>query len=98
MVLRLVAITFVSQKIESVHFYTCAHAKLSSKFLSLSPRQKETIHSSRIAFSPAERGMGEDYGVEKITKIKPSRALVASFDKFHHLCNLYIFGFCFVVA
>ena len=48
----------------------------------------------RSIFSPAERG---DYGVEKITKIKPTRVLVTGFDKFHHLCNLNVFGFCFVV-
>ena len=62
------------------------------------PRQKEITHSSWTAFSQdlyflGKKG-GEDYGVEKITKIKPTRL---SFDKFHHLCNLYIFGFCFVV-
>ena len=45
--------TFVSQKIESVRFYSCPQAKLSPRCLSLSPRQ---------------RG-GEDYVVEKITKI-----------------------------
>ena len=28
---------------------------------------------------------------------KLTRALVTGFDKFHHLCNLYIFGLCFVV-
>ena len=39
MVLRLLANTFVSQKIESVHFYTRSQAKLS-------PRQKEITHSS----------------------------------------------------
>ena len=33
----------------------------------------------------------------KMNKIKLARVLVTSFDKFHHLCNLYIFGFCFVV-
>ena len=49
----------------------------------------------KIYFYPAER---EDYGTEKITKTKFARALVTSFDRFHHLCNLYIFGFCFVVS
>ena len=38
------------------------------------------------------------YGVETITKINHMKILVTSFDKFHHLCNLYIFGFCFAVA
>ena len=48
----------------------------------------------KIYIFPAERG-AEDYGVEKNTKIKPTRVLVTSFDKFHHLCKLYIFGLCF---
>ena len=64
-------------------------------------RKKEIIHSSRTAFPedvffPAERGE-EDYEVEKTTKIKPTRALVTSFDKFHHFCNLYTFSFCFIM-
>ena len=44
----------------------------------------------------AERGVGgrEDHGGEKI---KPRRVLLTSFDKFHHLYSLHIFGFCFVV-
>ena len=44
----------------------------------------------------AERGVGgrEDHGGEKI---KPTRVLLTSFDKFHHLYSLHIFGFCFVV-
>ena len=66
--------TFVSQKIESVQFYSCPQAKLSPRFLSLSPRQTGIVHSSRTAFSEdifswAERGGGEDYVVEKIAKI-----------------------------
>ena len=39
----------------------------------------------------------EDYGVEKFTEIKPMKVLVTSFDKFPHLCNLYVFGFYSVV-
>ena len=49
--LRLLVNTFVTQKIESVHFYSCPQAKLSPRFLSLSTRQKEIAHSSRTAFS-----------------------------------------------
>ena len=49
----------------------------------------------KSVFHPAERG--EDYGAEKMTKVKLARVLVTSLDKFHHQCNLYIFGFCFVV-
>ena len=93
-----------SQKIESVHFYSCPHVKLFPRFLSIPHRQKEITHSSRTAFSedlffPQQRERwGEDYGVEKFTKIKPTRrVLVTSFYKFHHLCNLNIFGFCFAM-
>ena len=97
MVLRLLANIFVSQKIESAHFYSCPQAKLSPSFLLLPPRQKEITHSSQIAFSedlflPSRKGRGEDYGVKKITKIQPTRELITSFDKFHHLCNLSTFA------
>ena len=64
----------------------------SRKRLPTSPEQRFL----KIYFSPAERG-GEDYGAEKMTKIKLVRVLVTSSDKFHHFCNLYIFGFCFFV-
>ena len=37
---KITANTFVSQKIESVHFYSCPQAKLYRKILSLSSRQK----------------------------------------------------------
>ena len=73
MVLRSLANTFVSQKIESVHFYSCHLAKLSLWFLSLPPRQREIAHSSQTAFSkdlffPQQKERaGEDYGIEKIT-------------------------------
>ena len=50
----------------------------------------------RSIFSPAEKE--EDYRAEKMIKIKLARVLVASFDKFHLLCNLYIFVICFVVS
>ena len=72
------------------------------RFLSLPPKQKKIPHSCQAAFSeglffPQQKGVGrEDYGIEKITEIKPTRELVTSFDKFPYLCNLYIFGFCFV--
>ena len=62
----------------------------------------EITHSSRTAFSedlffPNGKGGGGDYGAKKISKLKPTRVLVASFVKFHHLCYLYIFGFFFIV-
>ena len=49
----------------------------------------------KICFSPSRKGGG--YGAEKMAKVKLARVLVASFDKFIHLCNLYIFGLCFDV-
>ena len=71
--LRLLQIHLLFKKLKSVQFYSCPQAKLSPRFLSLSPRQTGIAHSSRTAFSEdifswAERG-GEDYVVEKITKI-----------------------------
>ena len=42
--------TFVSQKIESVNFYSCPPSKTLPRFLSLSPRQTGIAHSSRTAF------------------------------------------------
>ena len=59
--------TFVSQKIESVQFYSCPLAKLSSRFLSLSPIPPEQ-HFLKIFF-PEQKDGEEDYLVEKITKI-----------------------------
>ena len=55
--------TFVSQKIESAQFYLCPQAKLSPRFLSLSPRQTGIVHYSQTPFSEdifflAERGWG----------------------------------------
>ena len=95
MVFRLLDDTFVSQKIESVNFCLCPQAKLS-------PRQKEITHFTRTAFSEnlffsQQKGGGRLWSW-KMTKIKLARVLVTSFDKFHHLCNLHIFGFCFVVS
>ena len=60
-------------------------------------RRKLTISSKQrfLYFSSAEKE--EDYGAEKMTKIKLVRVLVTSFDKFHHFCNLHIFGFCSVL-
>ena len=53
MMLRSLAITFVSQKIQSVHFYLYPKAKLSPRLLSLPPppTQKGNFHSSRTTFS-----------------------------------------------
>ena len=58
----------MSQIIESVHFYSCLEAKLSPRFLSLSPRKKKITHSSRAAFFedlffPQQKGGGVGGGI-----------------------------------
>ena len=68
----------------------------------ISPQVEAENYSSPTAFSedlffPSRRAEGEDYGVEKITKIQPIRLLVRIFDKFQAYCNFYIFGFCLFV-
>ena len=47
--------------------------------LPISPKQRF------LYFSSPERE--EDYGAEKMTKIKFARVLVTSFDKFYHFCS-----------
>ena len=60
-------------------------------------RRKLTISPKQcfLYFSPTERE--EDYGAEKMTKIKLARILVTNFDKFCYFCNHCIFGFCSAV-
>ena len=49
-------IVFVNQKIESIHFYTCSHAKLSPRILSSSPaRRKLPILSRQNLFFPHQK-------------------------------------------
>ena len=48
--IKITATRFLSQKIESVHFYWYPQVKLSAKFLSLSPRQTGISYSSQTAF------------------------------------------------
>ena len=49
-VLRLLENSFASQKTESVHFYSFPQAKLSPRFLSSPPRQKEITHFPKVVF------------------------------------------------
>ena len=79
-------------------FLLMPSSKNLSQVLIMTPRQNEITHFPRIAFfenlfPPA--GRREDYGAEKITKIKLARVLVISFDKFHHFNNLYLFFILF---
>ena len=70
---RTTANRFLSQKIESVQFYSCPQAKLSRRFLSLSPGRRELRitpeqHFLKIFF-PEQKEGGEDHVVEKFAKI-----------------------------
>ena len=92
------------------NLFIFTYATENSQVFIINPRQKEFIHFFQTAFSedmffPDTKIIGwwgegrvlggEDYGVEKITKTLPTTILVTSFDKFHHICKLYIFGvFC----
>ena len=99
MVLRLLENAFVSQKNESVHFYLCPKQKSLLGSYHNHSRHEEITHFSHTTFFVFFFSMEseEDYGDQKMTKIKLARVLVTSFDKFHHFCNYYIFGFCSVV-
>ena len=75
----------------SVHFYSSPQAERNYPFIPNSV-------FSRSIFSPEEGG-GEDYGFEKMTKTKPTRVLVTSFDKFHHFCTFtfLVSVFCSII-
>ena len=70
--------------------YICELKNWICSFLLMPPIKtlpQADTYSSRTAlsedtFSLAERARGEDYGVKKITKLKPMRVLVRSFYKF----------------
>ena len=85
MVLRLLENTFVSQKAESVHSYSCPQTLSQVFIITTQGRRKLPIspeqHFLKICFSPAKGG--KDYGAERMTNIKLAKTLVTSFDKFH---------------
>ena len=71
--LRLLVNTFVIQKIESVHFYSCPPSKTLPQVFIITPRQKEITYYFQTAFSediffPSRKG-GEDYGIKKLPKL-----------------------------
>ena len=74
MVLRLLDNVFVSEKIKSINFYSCPQAKLSARFSSSPPRQKEITHFPKAAFcenlfSRSRKGRGGHCGTEKRPKL-----------------------------
>ena len=101
MVLRLLEKTFVSKKINLFIFIHAPMQNPRPRFCYHQSRQKEITHFPRTKFSEnlffaSRKGVGRDYGAKKMNKIKLTTVLVTSFDKFHHSCCLYVFGFCFV--
>ena len=73
---KITANIFVSQKIESVYFYSWPEAKLSFRFLSLSSKQMGSTHSSQIVFFKDTFCWGENgkriNELEKIPKLTQS--------------------------
>ena len=73
---KITANIFVSQKIESVLFYSWHESKLSSRFLSLSCKQMGSTHSSQTVFFKDTFCWGENgeriIELEKIPKLTQS--------------------------
>ena len=99
MVLRLLENTVVSKKLNL--FAHAPKQKSPPGFYYYYSRQKKITYFPQTKcfenqfFPSRER---EHYGAENIIKVKLARVLVTSFNKFHStICNLYFFGFCFVV-
>ena len=89
---------FVSQKIESVHFYLCLQAKLSRVFIIIFQADGNCPFLPNSFFEDILKKEGGRERIMELKKIpKLTKVSVTSFDKFHHLCNLYIFGLCFVL-
>ena len=94
---------YVILNLHSIHFYSYLQVKLAHRFLS-SPLRLQTIHFSKtrfsgnLFFSQQIKGGGNYEWAAKMTNIKLMRVLVIKFHKSHHLCTLYIFGFCFAVS
>ena len=97
---------YICQSKNWIFSFTRASKQNSPQVFIINLTQNEIIHSCWTTFSenlffPQQKGVGlgiGDYGVETITKIKPGRVLVTSFDKFHYLCKLNIFGSSFAVS
>ena len=98
---KITANTFESQKIESVHFYSCPSSKTFShryppgrQELPIPPEQRFL----KIFFPEQNKTRGEGGGIMELKKLpKLTRESVTHFEKFHHLCKLHIFGLCFDV-
>ena len=89
-IVKITGKSILSHKIESVHFYTCQQNS-SASFYHYPPPPQAERHFPFLPNSVFWRYIfpqqKEDGG--KNTKIKPTRVLVTSFDKFHHLWFLF---------
>ena len=85
----------VWQKLESVHFSSCPQIKTLPQIFIIIPVADGNcpFHLNSLFwryFFLSRKGGERIMEVKKLTRV-----LVTRFDKFHHLCNLYIFGlFC----
>ena len=90
---NITANTFVSQKIESVHFYSSPKQNSPPGFYHYPPgRQELSIPPEQCflkIFFPEEKVEVRIMELKKIPKLR--KVLVTSLDKFHHLCNLCFF-------
>ena len=86
-VLRLLANTFVSQKIKSVHFYSCPQEKLTPSFYHylLGRWELPILSAQRFLkkFFPKEKVGERIMELKKIPKL--TKVSITSFDKLHHL-------------
>ena len=96
--IKITANTFESQKIESVHFYSCPPSKTlphhyppGRQEWPIPPEQRNL----KIFFPEEKKGGDRIMELKKLPKL--TRELVTRFDKFHHVCKLSILGLCFDV-
>ena len=78
------------------HTHTHTRARARTHTHARTQRQKELpipFLLNIISYDLRERIME----LKKMTNTKPARVVVTSFYKFHHLCNLHISYFCFIV-
>ena len=99
LLLNLYISPWLRKSFKFIVFRLMPQAKLSPSFYHYPPSRRELLippeqHFLKIFFPEQKEG-------ERIMQLKKlpklARVLVTSFDKFHHICSLYIFGLCFVV-
>ena len=94
--------TFVSQKNWICSFLLMRPGKnLSQVFIIISkadgncPFLPNSVFWRHFFLRRKEGGRGRGWSWKKLPRL--TKVLVTRFNKFHHLCNLYIFGLCFAI-